>query len=66
MTSDRLQRLIALKRDQTTLGQIEFLDQLLTDTALWLQRPGDVERVAGILDHLIGRIVATETQETNA
>ena len=60
MTSDRLQRLIALKRDQTTLGQIDYLDHLMTDTALFTQRPGDVERVAAILDHLIGRIVTAE------
>ena len=60
MTSDRLQRLIALKRDQSTLGQIDYLDTLMTDTALFTQRPGDVERVAGILDHLIGRIVTAE------
>lgn len=60
MTSDRLQRLIALKRATSTPGQLEYVDQLMTDTALWTERPAEVERVAGILDHLIGRIVTAE------
>lgn len=55
-----LERLIALKAEATTTrGQIEYLDQVLTDAVVICRRPGDVERCATFLDELVAEIATT-------
>lgn len=57
-----LERLVTLKTAATTTaGQIDYLDQVLTDAVTITRRPGDVERCATILDELVTEIATTRT-----
>lgn len=53
-----LERLIALKADTTTTGQMDYLDQVLSDAVTICRRPGDVERCATYIDELIEAVAA--------
>lgn len=58
----QLEHLVTLASNPTTLGQIEFLDTLATQTVQWATRPGDIERVGGVLHELITEIAHARAQ----
>ncbi len=57
-----LETLVTLASNGTTLGQIDYIDALATQTVLWATRPGDIERVGGVLHELIQEVATTRAK----
>jgi hypothetical protein len=51
--AERIRRLVDLKSDDTTLGQMTYLDVLFTELAIDIHNQADLNRTAPLLDACI-------------